>query len=1015
MLEKDDVPQHVTIRGIHSSQFGPYRFAWIPLPVLFVAVIGLWFKDIQAPHESAWLLIALNLLLATLPALSIAYLFARSFLVAGAPGMLLFGCGALIWSASGLSPLAASLAPGPWPNVNACVTIHNVTVWGASLCYLAGAALLQQRHRALPHSPRALVAAYALALAVAALIVLTALKEWTPVFFVQGKGGSEERQVVLGSAIVTILLTLLLVQGGSRRRPSAFLDWFILALLLLVIGYAGQMLESNIDSVLSWVSRMAQFLGGGYMLAAAYAAFRGHRAPFEVPAQSQEAQSQEEAPHRYGIAVVLVLAATVLRLVFLQVLDISAAFITFYPAVMLAAFYGGLRAGILATILSAAFADYFWMQRVGSVAAQPADWLALAIFLITGTLISWTVERLQQAQSRLHRIEVGRRTELQRMVATRGADLSLARDEAERANNAKSRLLGELQDVYDYAPVGLCMIDAQMRWTRINAELAEISGFPPEAHIGRRFHELLPQIAGIVEPVFRQVIATGEPSLRFEITGETPAHPGEIRVWEMSSWPMRDETGAVTAVNVVVQEVTERREVARALHESKQRLEGLLQSAMDAIIAIDERQRIVLFNAAAEKMFGCPASETLGSPIDRFIPKPFRQAHREHVRMFGETRATSRQMCAFGSYSGLRQNGEAFPVEASISQLQAGGEKLFTAILRDITGRKRAEEATARLAAIVTSSSDAIVSKSLDGTVMSWNEGAARLFGYRAEEMIGQPARRLIPAARQSKENLILVRVASGEEVKPYETVRLHKDGEPVDVAVTVSPIRDASGAVIGVSKIVRDITERKRHEEHAELLMREVNHRAKNMLAVVQSVARHTASTKPGDFIARFSDRIQALSTSQDLLVQNEWKGVDIAALVQSQLAHFQDLIGTRIELKGPPVLISASAAQTIGIALHELATNAGKYGALSNADGRLEIGWSLERAGGNEEAFVLYWREAGGPPVKPPGRRGFGSTVIQRMATESLEAEVDLDFAPQGLSWRLRCPAREAVEGYA
>ena len=178
--------------GIKWRGFGPRRFAGLLLPVLFVAVIGLWFKDIQAPHKSLGLLIALNLLLATLPALVIAYLFARSFLVTGAPGIALFGCGALIWSVSGLYPLAASVAPGSGFNLNAFVTVHNVSVWGASLCYLAGAALFQQRHRALPYPERALASAYALAVAVAAFMVFMALKEGTPVFSFEGKGGSED-------------------------------------------------------------------------------------------------------------------------------------------------------------------------------------------------------------------------------------------------------------------------------------------------------------------------------------------------------------------------------------------------------------------------------------------------------------------------------------------------------------------------------------------------------------------------------------------------------------------------------------------------------------------------------------------------------------------------------------------------------------------------------------------------------------------------------------------------------
>lgn len=211
---------------------------------------------------------------------------------------------------------------------------------------------------------------------------------------------------------------------------------------------------------------------------------------------------------------------------------------------------------------------------------------------------------------------------------------------------------------------------------------------------------------------------------------------------------------------------------------------------------------------------------------------------------------------------------------------------------------------------------------------------------------------------------------------------------------------------------LVQDITERKRQEGHAELLMHEVNHRAKNMLAVVQSIARQTLAANPEDFKSRFSDRIQALSLSQDLLINNGWRSVDITALIQSQLAHFTDLIGTRIKLSGPPIWISASAAQTIGMAVHELGTNAGKYGALSNSHGRLEVGWSLERRRGDGEAFEMYWREEGGPSVVPPAKYGFGLTVINRIASEALDAEVSLDFAPTGLSWRLRCPAKEVVE---
>ncbi len=354
------------------------------------------------------------------------------------------------------------------------------------------------------------------------------------------------------------------------------------------------------------------------------------------------------------------------------------------------------------------------------------------------------------------------------------------------------------------APVAIAMFDKDMRYVAASRRFVanvELDGESPESLPGRSHYELFPEIPDRWREVHRRVLAgetlSGDEDEFLRLNGTTDW----VR-WEMTPWRLPD--GSVGGALLFSEIITQRRQADAALRESRLRQQGMIQSAMDAIIAIDGGQRIVLFNPAAEKMFGCPASEALGSSIDRFIPEPFRRAHRDHVRRFGATGTTSRQMGALGSLWGLRQGGEEFPIEASISQLLVGGQKLFTAILRDIT--------------------------------------------------------------------------------------------------------------------------ERKRHEEQTQLLLREINHRSKNMLAVVQAIARQTLAAKPEDFIGRLGDRIRALSASQDLLIANEWKGVDIAELVQSQLAHFQDLIGTRIELRGPSFLISPSAAQTIGMALHELSTNAGK-----------------------------------------------------------------------------------------
>src|SRR5262252_8568741 len=189
---------------------------------------------------------------------------------------------------------------------------------------------------------------------------------------------------------------------------------------------------------------------------------------------------------------------------------------------------------------------------------------------------------------------------------------------------------------------------------------------------------------------------------------------------------------------------------------------------------------------------------------------------------------------------------------------------------------------------------------------------------------------------------------------------------------------------------------------------MREVNHRAKNMLSLVQAIARQTAAREPEDFIGCFTERIQALAANQDLLIRNEWQGVDMEDLVRAQLAHFADLVGSRIGVHGPKLHLNAAAAQAIGLALHELATNAGKYGALSVDAGHVDVGWQFDDGG----IFTMGWTERDGPPVSPPRRRGFGSTVITWMAKRSVDGEVELDYAPSGLVWHLTCPAANALE---
>jgi PAS domain S-box-containing protein len=302
--------------------------------------------------------------------------------------------------------------------------------------------------------------------------------------------------------------------------------------------------------------------------------------------------------------------------------------------------------------------------------------------------------------------------------------------------------------------------------------------------------------------------------------------------------------------------------------------------------------------------------------------------------------------------------------------------------------------------------------------VLSGDARARELFDIPGEEI---PTEEML--ARVHPDDVAGVRAGIRESLDPVDPKRSavefrlrRRTGEVRWLEILALAHFEGTGderRAVSIVGTVADITtrkemedERKARAEKEHLLMREMNHRAKNMLSVVDAIAHQTATRSPEDFVKRFSERIQALSANQDLLLRTEWKGVDVKGLVHAQLAHFADLIGARISAEGPTLRLKATSAQAVGLALHELATNAGKYGALSTETGRVDVCWGT---GGG--VFTMSWTESGGPPVSPPERRGFGTILMGVMAERSVGGEVDLDYAPEGLRWRLTCPAANAV----
>jgi PAS domain S-box-containing protein len=351
-----------------------------------------------------------------------------------------------------------------------------------------------------------------------------------------------------------------------------------------------------------------------------------------------------------------------------------------------------------------------------------------------------------------------------------------------------------------------------------------------------------------------------------------------------------------------------------------------------------------------------------------------------------------------------RPDGTRIPFLPFPTPLHDATGKVIGAVnmLVDISERKSAEEVAQRLALIVESSDDAIISKDLNGVITSWNRGAERLFGYTADEVIGMPVTVLIPPERQEEEISILERIRRGQRIEPYETVRVRKHGSAVDISLTVSPVRNAQGKIIGASKVARDITERKRAEERIRILAREAEHRAKNVLATVQATVHLTHSDTPEGFKSAVEGRIQALANVHRLFVESRWTGADLHGVINDELAAYSRGREARVQVAGPSILLEPNAAQVMAVSLHELATNAAKYGALSVPEGQVQVEWSCARNG----RLVLRWNEKGGPPVVPPTRRGFGARVMENMVRGQTKGQIHFDWRAEGLSCAITLP---------
>jgi len=432
----------------------------------------------------------------------------------------------------------------------------------------------------------------------------------------------------------------------------------------------------------------------------------------------------------------------------------------------------------------------------------------------------------------------------------------------------------------------------------------------------------------------------------------------------------------------------------------------LLEALPVAIYTTDAEGHITFYNEAAAELWGhrpqLGSDQWCGSwrlywPDGQLLPHdecPMAMTLKEGRAVRGQETVAE------------RPDGRRVPFLACPTPLRDESGRLVGAInlLIDLTDRNHAVLESARLAAIVSSSSDAIISKTLTGQITSWNAGATRIFGYDANEIVGQSILRLIPSELHSEEERILAKLRAGEHVEHYETIRVAKDGRRIDISLTVSPLRDRTGRVIGASKVARDITDRKQAEKFQRLLVDELNHRVKNTLATVQAIAnqslRHAKS--PSDFAQSFTGRVQALAKTHALLTHTKLQGAEVMELVREQV-----LLGAandnRISCSGPLLMLDAQSATHLALVLHELATNARKYGALSVSQGQLAVSWQMHTNGGR--SLLLRWEERDGPKITAPSAPGFGTTLIEQ-TLRGHGGEASIYYGADGLTCEIRLP---------
>lgn len=503
----------------------------------------------------------------------------------------------------------------------------------------------------------------------------------------------------------------------------------------------------------------------------------------------------------------------------------------------------------------------------------------------------------------------------------------IVRDIVERKRAQESLLrLAAIVESSSEAIIGNTLDGTIITW---NPGAVKLFGYTSEQAIGRHLTIVVPADHADEMPRFLEKIGRGESTESYE-TVRLNKDGAKIDV-SITVSPIQDATGKIIGASTIARNIADQKKAEEKLRESEEHYRNVAETATDAIITTDGESTITFVNRAAERIFDHTSKELVGQKLTALMPEYLRHVHQASLKTYITTGDRQLEYWECIELTGLKDGGREIPLELSVSRFTKNGQHVFTCIVRDITERKRAHESLLRLAAIVESSSDAIMANTLDGTIFTWNPGAEKLLGYSARDAIGRHISIVVPADRKDEVPQILEKIARSESTENYDTVRLDREGKQIAVSVTVSPIKDGGGTVIGASTIARDITNQKQDEAQLKALAADLMH-SNRELQDFASVASHDLQ-EPLRKIQTFADDLAENSSSA---LSDDSR--DTLKRIQNAAGRMQRLINDLLSLSR----ISSRAQPFVPVDLNTVASEvlSDLEARISQSGGRVDLG---------------------------------------------------------------------------